>query len=56
MSLESQAVPASANTSHRRRDRSEAENSLGGSKVQGSILLQSLLRLAAPHNDIVITK
>ncbi|KAG6885129.1 hypothetical protein C0993_005707 [Termitomyces sp. T159_Od127] len=53
-SLTLQAAPASANTLHQRHDRLDAENNFGGSKVQGSILLQSLLRLAAPHNDIVI--
>ncbi|KAG6896752.1 hypothetical protein C0992_006327 [Termitomyces sp. T32_za158] len=55
-SLVSQAAPASTNTPHKRRGQLNAENNYSGSKVQGSILLQSLLRLAAPHNDIVIAK
>ncbi|KAH0587095.1 hypothetical protein H2248_005913 [Termitomyces sp. 'cryptogamus'] len=56
-SSKSQVVPASLTAPHKRHGRSEpeAENNLGGSKIQGSILLQSLLRLPAPHNDIVIT-
>ncbi|KAG6861483.1 hypothetical protein C0995_015910 [Termitomyces sp. Mi166 len=57
-SLKPQEAPASEHTSHKRHGRSEAgaQNSFNGSKIQGSILLQSLLRLSVPHNDIVITK
>ncbi|KAJ7672874.1 ARM repeat-containing protein [Mycena rosella] len=42
-------IPAEAGKAHPRRDSSEHEP-----KVQGAVLLQSLLRLSEPHNQLVI--
>ncbi|KAG6863291.1 hypothetical protein C0991_006945, partial [Blastosporella zonata] len=52
-SLKTEAVPVPQSAPHGRYGRAGPGDS-NGPKIQGSILLQSLLRLPTPHNDIVI--
>ncbi|KAG6833595.1 hypothetical protein H0H87_004222 [Tephrocybe sp. NHM501043] len=55
-SLNAKVDPGPQQPPHKQRGRPEAgaPSDPNGPKIQGSILLQSLLRLPAPHNEIVI--